>query len=126
MKRLKIGFLALLAIATMSFTIAADSKVFAPAAKQLPNCYNITAGGAPNCMFMPPPVCNANLIGRPVGARFGTPACPNVGNVFCCAKLRVETKQECLNQPPLNFIDCFNVQRTQVKAEICGFRCKPD
>ena len=125
MKRLKIGFLAFVAIATMSFTIAVDGKGFTPAAKQMPNCYAITAAVPPNCMFMPPQVCNANLLDKPVGARGGNPACPNVGNVFCCAKLRVDI-QQCPNQPPLNFIDCFNVPRTNLRARICDFRCKPD
>jgi hypothetical protein len=80
MKRFKIGFLALIALIAMSFTLASQSEVLSVKNSDnvTTNCYTSTPGAI---------IVNDCLTSAPTGLQDADTFCENQGSVFCCAEV---------------------------------------
>jgi hypothetical protein len=105
MKRFKIGFLAVIALAAMSFTIASHSKVFEKRAN-IKNCYKVktTANYLSTCASTPiwtAVDCTNTGIGQVLKNDLSlgtfsssTVICPG-GSTFCCISLKSTSTDPC-------------------------------
>lgn len=134
MKNLKFGFLSIIALVALSFTVASFKGAFnikKVSPKAVPNCYSLQQGtfntGLPTCTFAAPTTCASAIVGRPVQSLTdqSTNELCNTGSVnFCCADLEESTTQQC-NEAQVTFTDYTGASKVNKYAKIKTVYCKP-